>query len=187
MIRHILIFAAAFLSLGPGAALAQTPRINAPAARLAVQTPQLATPNERAALASRVTGETISATAITGTASVSVLAPVVGDPRAPSLSLEIRRGTWITTGDDPRAVITSSDTTLDLKFATAANTRYLVLCNVTRDVRLASIFGQPAPALTWEGPERAAILVPRLPEGGVYWISFTGGGTLRSCEVSRIG
>jgi hypothetical protein len=103
------------------------------------------------------------------------------------LSLEIRRGTWITTGDDPRAVITGPDTALDLKFAIAANARYLVLCNVTREVRLASMFGQPAPALTWEGPQRAVILVPRSPEAGVYWISFTGGGTLRGCEVSSLG
>jgi len=188
MFKQVMALALACAAYVSAPAFAQTQRINpSAAARAAVQPRILIAPDARAALASRLTGERIAPAAITGTSSVSVLAPVVGDPRAPSLSLEIRHGTWITTGDDPRAVISSFGTLLDLRFQMEANARYLVLCDMSRGVQLGSVFGQGAPALTWEGPTRAAILVPRAAEAGSYLIRFTGGGELRSCEVSRIG
>jgi len=188
MIKHAITLALFCAAVVGMPAVAQTTRIDPSVARVAIQPRVLLAPDARAALASRLTGERIAPAAITGTVSVSILSPIVGDPRAPTASLEIRRGNWITTGDDPRAVIFYGSS-LDLRFAIEANARYLVLCDVSRGFRLNSIFEQPAPpaALTWEGDRRAAFLIPLSSRAGTYLISMTDGGELRSCEISRLG
>lgn len=190
MVRLSLIVAlscAAFLTCD--ISHAQTPQVSGPAAR-AITQPRivLMTRSARAQLASRLAGETIAPVAITDTRSVSVLAPVVGDPAAPTLAMEIRRGTWLTTGPDPRAVIDTYSSEVTLKFRVAAGVRHLVVCDMgpSSALTLRSDFGGPAMSITWEGDSRGAVLVPARDADGQVTLHFTSGGAVRSCEVSRI-
>lgn len=182
---------AAGIHLAAGPARAQAVRLDPAVVRSApFIAPDLLSPSQRAALAARLTGEPIASVAVAGTVVVSALAPIVGDLRSPTVALQLSRGSWITHGGDPHLVLSASTRSeATLYFAIAADTRYLAVCDMTGSLRLVDFFfrsGGP-PVLTWEGPSRAAILFPKQERAGVGKLVLEGTGTLRSCEVSRLG
>lgn len=181
------LLACLFLS---ATAVAQTPQISDAARRAITAQPRVViAPAARAQLASRLAGEPVTPAQITDTVSVSVLSPVVGEPGAPTLALEGRGVQWLTTGADPRAVIATFSAEVNLIMQVAPHVRHLVVCEMgsRSAVSLRSDWGGPAMSITWESDTRGAVLVPAVPEARRLILHFTGGGAVRSCEVSRIG
>lgn len=181
---------ACVLVLAAGFAVAQTPRLPDQARRAVVQPmPEIMTPVARASLASRLAREPVNAAEITDTVSVSVLAPVVGDPAAPTLAFSAQAADWETLGAGARIRLRDvSGSRIRLRMQTAAGHRHLVVCDMSGagTMRMENA-AWPGWTLTWEGREQGAVLLPAIERDAMQYIDFVGAGWIRSCEVSRLG
>lgn len=192
MLRFALIGALACAALlSDTTSYAQTPQIRGPAAR-AVTQPRvvLVTPAQRAALASRLAAQPIDPAEITGTVSVNVLSPVVGDPTAPTLALSAYSATmWNTIGPNPQIDLARGpDARVRVTMQLAGGYRYLLVCNMqTRAFEVRDAWN--GLVVTWEEANQGAVLIPAEAADRRTYIDLypTGFAWLRSCEVSRIG
>lgn len=146
---------------------------------------------QRAQLASRLAGVAIDPVEVTDTVSVSALSPVVGDSTAPTLGIALYRGTWLSFGPDPRAVLTDNNSEFWVRMQLAASHRHLLICDMTErsTLRMSSTVGSGADsplALTWESDDRAAVYIPAQASARRVTVVILGTGSVRRCEVSRI-
>lgn len=180
-----------------GSASSQMPQMSDQARQLAIK-PHVTTitPAARANLATQLAGEPISATAISGTVAVSVRSPLVGEPAAPTLALDGFGGNWIASGTDPRAELTSDLSSVRLTMQLDAGARHLVVCEMgpRSMVTVRTAVGTAPLSIAWESNTRGAILIPMYASARGMALHLYGSrgvngarGTVRSCEVSRIG
>lgn len=156
------------------------------------------TPEARARIASQLAGSTITPETISTPVRVTATAPVVGDPRAPTLALwVVSAAEWRPNGADPKIYVTRIDGVggAHLEMQVAAGYRYLVICEMQANAFQATM-GLYALPITWVGSGEAstgAMLVPPQTEDRMFRISVstpmrtTGRAWIRSCEVSRLG
>lgn len=200
MLRLSLISAFVCAALLANTAAYAQPRAPGPSINAAAATrlQQAMTPEARARIASQLAGATITPEAISTPVRVTASAPVVGDPRAPTLALRVvSAADWTSSGDDPKIIVTRIDGIggMHLEMQVNAGYRYLVICSMQSNAFRANL-GLTSLPITWDGHDDAstgAILIPVQTEERMVRLSMstpmgtTNRAWVRSCEVSRLG